>query len=164
LTAPEPETVSAAEFEQMKRDLDIERGQAVRHTSTLSKRLARTAEEDGPMAPAGARPSAGKRPRTRPAPGQPARPAAQPSGQPARPASQPSGQPARPAAQPPEQARPAPPQPVPPAATAEPSPPALEDSEPITPAPDIAENEGMAPMDKPKSRPKSRNRRHGRRR
>ncbi|HLH66127.1 MAG TPA: protein translocase subunit SecD [Solirubrobacteraceae bacterium] len=46
------ETVSAAEFEQMKRDLDIEPAPA-RRTSTLAKRLAHTAEPDGdPPAPA----------------------------------------------------------------------------------------------------------------
>jgi SecD/SecF fusion protein len=39
VTSPEPETVSSAEFEQMKRDLDIEREQPSRHTSTLTKRL-----------------------------------------------------------------------------------------------------------------------------
>ena len=33
-----------------------------------------------------------------------------------------------------------------------------------TPAPDIAENEGMAPVDKPKPSSKPRNRKHGRRR
>jgi SecD/SecF fusion protein len=44
LTQPEPDTVSAAEFEQMKRDLEVER-EPSRHTSTLTKRLARTEEQ-----------------------------------------------------------------------------------------------------------------------
>ncbi|MGA2011678.1 MAG: protein translocase subunit SecD [Solirubrobacteraceae bacterium] len=53
LTEPSPEGVSAAEFEQMKRDLDIESGPA-RHTSALTKRLARTADPDltSPASPA----------------------------------------------------------------------------------------------------------------
>src|SRR5207248_1823382 len=57
LTAPEAETVSAAEFEQMKRELEIEEEEAAaspRHTSTLTKRLAHTAEPEVP-APAGRR-------------------------------------------------------------------------------------------------------------
>jgi SecD/SecF fusion protein len=53
VTTPDPETVSAAEFEQMKRDLDIEREQPSRHTSTLTKRLSHTGETP---APAPARP------------------------------------------------------------------------------------------------------------
>src|SRR6202011_515856 len=48
LTTPEPETVSAAEFEQMKRDLEIERELSSRHTSTLTKRLARHEETEAP--------------------------------------------------------------------------------------------------------------------
>jgi SecD/SecF fusion protein len=44
LTTPEPETVSAAEFEQMKRDLDVEREPVARGTSTLTKRPARRPE------------------------------------------------------------------------------------------------------------------------
>ncbi len=42
LTTPDAEKVSAAEFEQMKRDLEIEQEQPSRHTSTLTKRLAHT--------------------------------------------------------------------------------------------------------------------------
>ncbi len=45
LTTPEPETVSAAEFEQMRRDLDVERGLPSRQTSTLTKRLAHGDDE-----------------------------------------------------------------------------------------------------------------------
>ena len=51
LTQPDPETVSAAEFEQLKRDLEIEQEElSSRHTSTLTKRLAHT-EEDAPAKP-----------------------------------------------------------------------------------------------------------------
>jgi SecD/SecF fusion protein len=44
LTQPEPEKVSSAEFEQMKRDLEVER-EPTRQTSTLTKRLARAEEQ-----------------------------------------------------------------------------------------------------------------------
>jgi SecD/SecF fusion protein len=142
LTEPEPETVSAAEFEQMKRDLDIERGQPSRHTSTLTRRLARADEED--EAPAQPRPNRAARRR----------------------AGRPDGQ-ARPASRPDNQASAAP---AAPSAPAAPEPPADQQDgapageEPVTPAPDIAENEGMVPTPKQKPRSKSRNRRHGRRR
>ncbi len=39
LTQPAPETVSSAEFEQMKRDLALDENEPSRHTSTLTKRL-----------------------------------------------------------------------------------------------------------------------------
>ena len=61
LTAPEPDTVSAAEFEQMKRDLEIDEQEAAlspRQTSTLTKRLAHTAEPEAP-GPAARRTRAG---------------------------------------------------------------------------------------------------------
>jgi SecD/SecF fusion protein len=44
LTQPEPETVSASEFEQMKRDLEIERDVPAHSTSTLTKRLSHSPE------------------------------------------------------------------------------------------------------------------------
>ena len=47
ITAPQPETVSAAEFEQMKRDLEVEQQAPSRQTSTITKRRAK--------APGGAR-------------------------------------------------------------------------------------------------------------
>ena len=105
LTTPEAETVSAAEFEQKKRDLEIEREAPGRHTSTLTKRLAHTPETQAPAA---------TKPQTRTGDGAP-----------------------RDAA-----------------------------DTPATPAPDIAENEGVARTPKPKgsSKSKPRNRRHGRRR
>jgi SecD/SecF fusion protein len=97
LTTPEPENVSAAEFERMKRDLDVEEQEPSRRTSTLTKRLAHTEETAAPA------------PRT----------------------------------------------------DAETPPPGE-----VTPAPDIAENEGVAPAPQQKRPAKSRprNRRHGRRR
>ena len=54
LTTPEPErAVSTAEFEQMKRDLEIEAKEPPRHTSTLTQRLAHKpeAEADPPTKP-----------------------------------------------------------------------------------------------------------------
>jgi SecD/SecF fusion protein len=104
LTTPEPETVSAAEFEQMKRDLELESEQPGRHTSTLTTRLAQAPEPP---------PAATKRPR-------------------------PDGD-----------------------GAATPG-----DGAPPMPAPDIAENEGVArtPKAKGASKSRSRNRRHGRRR
>jgi SecD/SecF fusion protein len=42
ITTPEPDNVSAAEFEQMKRDLNLEEEQPSRQTSTLTKRPAQT--------------------------------------------------------------------------------------------------------------------------
>jgi SecD/SecF fusion protein len=136
LTAPEPDAVSAAEFEQMKRDLEIERTSPSRGSSTrsITKRLAHTDAEDAPATPAPARTT--KR----------------------------GAAAAKPAAPPPRPAAPA--RPAPPAAPA--AKPAVEDAEPDGDgrAPDIAENEGVAPVQKPKPRSKSgqRNRRPGRRR
>ncbi len=123
LAAPEPETVSAAEFEQMKRDLEIEHEQPSRHTSTLTQRLSHTPAESEPPS----RPTSAKR-ATDGAPGVAAQ--------------------AR-------RGRCAP-------HTAERSRGRRAD----VPAPDIAENEGVAPVQKQKAAPKSRsrNRRHGRRR
>jgi SecD/SecF fusion protein len=132
LTTPESETVSSAEFEQMKRDLDIEREAGAR-TSTLTKRLAHTPPETAP-APSRRRTGSG-----------PAAPAPQP---------RPDGGRA-----PAPQARPD--------GDGAPAPQAQPDGgeKPYTPAPDIPENEGMAPVPpKPKRPSKPRNRKHGRRR
>jgi SecD/SecF fusion protein len=142
LTTPDAETVSAAEFEQMKRDLEIERGQPSRHTSTLTKRLSRNDEDEEPVSRP--KPQRGKQKPTR---------AAAPARAPAKP-----GAPARTAAKPAAPAEPA---------TEESLPSAEDENGAHTPAPDIAENEGMAPVEKPKagaSKSRSRNRRHGRRR
>jgi SecD/SecF fusion protein len=62
LTTPEPDKVSQAEFEQMKRDLEIEQNQPTRHTSTLTKRLAHQPEAEGPA------PAKPKRAQGKPAP------------------------------------------------------------------------------------------------
>ncbi|MBV9311148.1 MAG: protein translocase subunit SecF [Solirubrobacterales bacterium] len=58
LTEPEPETVSASEFEEMKRDLELEPEAPSRHTSTLTKRLAHSEEAASRTKPrrAGAKP------------------------------------------------------------------------------------------------------------
>ena len=147
ITEPDPENVSAAEFEQMKRELGIEEDRAAaRHTSTLTKRLARHEEDDAETTPPavakpGPKPSRAQRAaKARPAPAQPAT--------------------TKPATT------------TQPATTAQPAPAegngAPDDGEGAAPAPapDIAENEGMAPMPKDKgpSKPRPRNRRHGRRR
>jgi SecD/SecF fusion protein len=121
LTQPQPETVSAAEFEQMKRELEIEREAAPgRQTSTraITKRLAHTPEAD--VAPAG----------------QPPRPARGRDGLgDGRGAGADAGG-------------------------------GRGERADVGHAPDVAENEGVAPAPKPKRPPKSksRNRRHGRRR
>jgi SecD/SecF fusion protein len=118
LTTPDPETVSAAEFEQMKRDLEIESDAPRRQTSTLTKRAARAAETGAPAAPA-------PKPKPKPAP-KPADGVADGDGA--------DGD--------------------------------KTGDAPHTPAPDVAENEGVAPVQKPRggSKSRSRNRRHGRRR
>jgi SecD/SecF fusion protein len=89
VTEPQPEGVSAAEFEQMKRDLDIER-EPGRHTSTLTKRLAHTTESEQKPArggkaarPGGAGPAG---PGGKPRPQKPPAPEARPAGPPPAPA------------------------------------------------------------------------------
>ncbi len=149
LTQPEPDTVSAAEFEQMKRDLEVEPTVATRNTSTLSQRLAHTAEETVAPAKPTAAPRASKpTSATRAARASRAAPAATPA--------------------PPPAAKPAPPpgaKPMPPADPAL-SPSSEDEGRYPAPAPDIAENEGVSPVPKPKqpAKARSRNRRHGRRR
>jgi SecD/SecF fusion protein len=64
LTQPEAETVSAAEFEQMKRDLEIEQEDPSRRTSTLTKRLAHSSTADAP--PTTGRPASRQTPRAKP--------------------------------------------------------------------------------------------------
>ncbi|MBV9002746.1 MAG: protein translocase subunit SecD, partial [Solirubrobacterales bacterium] len=147
LTTPDPDTVSAAEFEQMKRDIAEEQSEPPsRRTSTLTKRLAHTQSADA-TAPRPQKSRAKPAP-TRPAPARRAEPedgaaeARDGAGNGA-PAPEPrdgagNGAPAPEAAAPP---------------TGE-----------VTPAPDIAENEGVAPSPKRPAKPRSRNRRHGRRR
>jgi SecD/SecF fusion protein len=50
LTQPEPETVSSAEFEQMKREIADEQTEPSRHTSTLTRRLARSSSTEAEAA------------------------------------------------------------------------------------------------------------------
>ncbi len=185
VTTPEPETVSAAEFEQMKRDLDVEQGLPTRHTSTLTKRLAHspeaettpatkpsrrsgrgraTAAGDGAPKPAGdgaPKPAGDGAPR--PAGGRASRSAGDRASRPAgdgTPRTAGDGAP-RPAGD--GAPRPAGDRAPRPAGDGAARP---ADNQPPVPAPDIAENEGMVPSPKPKrpSKPRSRNRRHGRRR
>jgi SecD/SecF fusion protein len=143
ITAPEPENVSAAEFEQMKRDLEIERTEPSRHTSTLTKRLAHSSEGAGAEARSGG--SGAARGKGRGAAGRGTggtRPGQRPPVEPAKPGDAPAGEP-----------------------TTEP-PVAADGDDGFQRAPDIAENDGMSPEPKP-ARPakaRSRNRRHGRRR
>ncbi len=142
ITEPEPESVSAAEFEQMKRELGIEEERASRRqTSTLTKRLARHEEDDAETAAAAPAPPPTPKPK-------PSRAQRAPQAQRA---SQAQGGP---------QAQPTPPE-------GNGAPPASDDEDTIPPpAPDIAENEGIVPVQKDKRPQKSRprNRRHGRRR
>ncbi|HSO99320.1 MAG TPA: hypothetical protein VLP43_10245, partial [Solirubrobacteraceae bacterium] len=146
LTTPEPDSVSAAEFEQMKRDLEIEPPATGRGASTLTKRLA---HRDEPEVAAPARPAAPDRPAPdRPAPAHPA--------------------PAHPAPAHPAPARPAPARATKSSSSDVPSTPpsASTGDQPPAPAPDVAENDGVAQTPKPQgaSKSRSRNRRHGRRR
>ncbi len=136
LTEPSPEGVSAAEFEEMKRDLEIDEPPRPGHrTSTLTKRLSQAQIEDAP-APAPASP----RQRARPSPARRTKPA---DGAPVREGTDRAGNGA-----------PAPEAPVDRTEGVAPA-----------PAPDVAENEGVAPTGpKPPPKPRSRNRRHGRRR
>ena len=62
LTTPEADTVSAAEFEQMKRDIAEEEQEPGGRTSTLTKRLAHSPSADAPAPRT-------ERPRAKPAPG-----------------------------------------------------------------------------------------------
>jgi SecD/SecF fusion protein len=134
LTTPDGDSVSAAEFEQMKRDIVEEEREPTRRTSTLTRRAAHTQEEDAP-AP---RASRTQKARPKPATGRRSEPAADPATGPA-------------------------PKPTDGAGNGAPR----SDDEPpqsdeVRPAPDVAENEGVAPS--PKRPAKPRNRRHGRRR
>ncbi len=184
ITEPDPEGVSAAEFEQMKRDLDIEK-EPTQRTSTLIKRLAHTpeAEAEAPAEPtpprrgkgavaAGEKTSptrsrAGKpgaRPRPGAAPGD-GGPAVAPDREPDSESTTSRGQ----GGQPQRAERPAP-------TASDGSAGAASDASDPTAAPaedkgfrhapDEAENEAIARSPKPprSGKPRSRNRRHGRRR
>jgi SecD/SecF fusion protein len=161
LTEPDAETVSAAEFEQMKRDIADEEREPTRRTSTLTKRLSHTADGDDDNGGKGA--AAANQRSSRRAKGR-TRPPAAPS------APAPKATPAPPAAATPPPA----PSPTGPTLAPSPTPPPTgptsgtdgSEGQGYNPAPDEAENEGMAPVQKPArpSKSRSRNRRHGRRR
>jgi SecD/SecF fusion protein len=144
LTTPDnPDGVSSAEFEQMKRELGLEeeRQQGSRRTSALAERTAHTPDAPAPRPPSPRRARSGQ-------------------------------QPARGGQQPARGAQPPAPQPPSPTAPAQQQPPAQQTDEP-TPdgehfehAPDVAEDGGISPIQKPKTggaKSRSRNRRHGRR-
>jgi SecD/SecF fusion protein len=188
LSEPQPDTVSASDFEQMKRDLDIER-QPTGQTSTLAKRLARSTEGDEPAAAKPARPARPSRP-GRAAPGaqptrrDPAAGRAAPGAQPTR--RDPAGGRAGPGAPAPAETPPSPGTPEseprsgaaqpgslrPSAGPVRPGGDGISNGEPpgngaageVERAPDVAENDGVAPLPKSQRPAKSRNRRHGRRR
>jgi SecD/SecF fusion protein len=127
LSEPEPDNVSPAEFEQMKRDLEMEPTPAGRGASTLTTRLSHRRDRQAPAGDGAEAPGRAKR---FPAPDSVSRA----------------------------------PEPVEPA-------PGVDGDDAPAPdghahAPDMAENEGVAPVQKPKRPAKSRprNRRHGRRR
>jgi SecD/SecF fusion protein len=135
ITEPDPETVSASEFEQMKRELGVEPEAPSRRTSTLTKsrpqkpkRETKPREEDKPPAAPPEAEVPGSKPRD-PAPAP--EPVAGNGGG--------DGGGSGPERQP---------------------------SDTFERAPDIAENEGVAPVQRPKRPAKSRprNRRHGRHR
>jgi hypothetical protein len=146
ITEPAPDGVTAAEFEQMKRDIAEEEAEPSRPTSTLTKRLARTREGQGGR---GGRDGQGGR-----------------AGRAPRSAGNGGGQGA---------ARTPPPSPAPPRTPAPPPTPPDADvdldqplgGEDFQHAPDEAEEGGIARTPKPDSsagKARGRNRRHGRRR
>jgi hypothetical protein len=199
LTEPQPEGVSAAEFEEMKRQIAEEEAEQPRHrTSTLTKRLARTSEEEAQAPPTG-RSSRPARPSRRSgsgggadgggtgsAPGRASGTGGRSSstggrsgtaggrsgtdgGRGGAAGGRPGGDRGRSGApgnrdgvdtpRPRDGADGAGNGAPPPEGGVEPA------AEEVRPAPDIAENEGMAPApDKRPGKPRSRNRRHGRRR
>jgi SecD/SecF fusion protein len=134
LTTPEAETVSAAEFEQMKREIVEEEAEPTRRTSTLTKRLSHTRSTDAPAPRT-------QKPRPKPA--------------------------AAPRTEPPAEAGPEPldgPDGAGNGAAKTDGDAQAQAPGEVRPAPDIAENEGVAPTAKRPAKPRSRNRRHGRRR
>jgi hypothetical protein len=132
LTTPDAETVSAADFEQMKREVAEEEQEPTRGTSTLTKRLSHTRSGDAPAPRTQkSRPKPAPARRTEPAPGAAPQPRDGTDG---------AGNGA-------------------PRSDGE-----AQRREEVRPAPDIAENEGVAPSQKRPAKPRSRNRRHGRRR
>jgi SecD/SecF fusion protein len=169
LTTPDADNVSAAEFEQMKRELGLEEEEATgRRTSTLSKRLAHTREEPKRSGRSAAKRSAGKRADVKRADVKRAdgkrADGERTDGKRA------DGKRADGMPDDGERSEGAvvPPRPEASRAISEPEPAAPTspgaDEDDFVPAPDIAENEGVAPVAKGPAKPRSRNRRHGRRR
>ncbi len=138
LTTPEGDAVSAAEFEQMKRDIQEEEHEPTRRTSTLTKRLAHTAGAE-------ARAQRAQKPRAKPS-------TTGPAGAPAR-----GPQPDAGTVPPPRDGSDG-------AGNGAPAGDEAGRPDEVRPAPDIPENEGVAPAPKRPAKPRSRNRRHGRRR
>jgi hypothetical protein len=170
LTEPSPDGVSAAEFEEMKRDLDLDLAEDDRgghRTSTLTKRLAHSTEDDAPAdvpTSSAAAASSAQRPRSsaitrrsRRSDGGASRGSTS-RGDTSRGDTSRGGS-SRGGSERAGNGAPQPPAQPPPQPEAE-APPADD----VKPAPDIAENEGVAPSPKPPPKPRSRNRRHGRRR
>jgi SecD/SecF fusion protein len=163
VTEPEPETVSAAEFEQMKRDIAEEEAEPRRRTSTLTQRLARSQPDEPAAAPAP--PSRGGRG------GRAGR--AGDGGTAERGGTRRGGADGGSGGGTPSPAAPVPPPaaPVPPPAEPAPGPQGPQGGDGVEEpefrhAPDEAENDAVAQTPKPPRQPKSRsrNRRHGRRR
>ncbi|MGI8902628.1 MAG: protein translocase subunit SecD [Solirubrobacteraceae bacterium] len=163
ITSPEPENVSAAEFEQMKRDLELDAAgpPASRHTSTLTQRLAHSAEtEQAPATPAKPR-RAGEPPPQGTEPGAAASGrASKRTGSAAARLSKSSQRPGA-GSTPPSKPDGAPPSP--PSKSGGPAPGDGAGADP-RPAPDVAESEGVSRAAKPKRPAKSKSRKHGRRR
>jgi SecD/SecF fusion protein len=155
LTEPEPEGVTASEFEQMKRDIAEEEAEPSRPTSTLTKRLARTQDAQGGGSGRAQR-SGGNGGRA---------PAAGDGGSSGRSPRSSRPRPSAPPAAPTPPPAPAPPPPAPRASEADLDEPLA--GEDFQHAPDEAEGEGIARAPKPdrsSSKSRGRNRRHGRRR
>ncbi len=187
LTTPQDDNVSAAEFEQMKRDLGLDDDRGERHrTSRVTERLAHTTDEElaAPVAPArpsrrGSGKSSGTQAPTAPtqaptaptqAPTAPAQPAVVPDTEAPTEIDAPGVQ-ADPDAQSVTDATADTDAQVGTAAPADTDTPADADAPadaetPVTPAPDEAENDGVADVRSGPSAPRrrQRNRKHGRRR
>jgi SecD/SecF fusion protein len=145
MAVPE-ENVSASEFEQMKRDLGLDENEPRQgRRSRLAQRTAHTtAEDDVAAAPAPSRSSSTRRSTLPPPP-----PAQSPV---------PGIVPGAPSVVPPFAQDPL-------QTDDEAEPPTSPETEnPVTPAPDVAENEDVVRPGQPPRRPKPRNRRHGRKR
>ena len=170
LTTPDLEqAVSAAEFEEMKRELGLEEEAPAGRMSTLTQRLAH--QQEAPAAPATRRrratrggTGAGAGPGSAAGPGRAAR-GSRPAAQPPETTQPPEvSQPTRDGEAPPQPSQAAPPPQVTPPPAAPMPAAATSDDDDVIPAPDIAENDGVASVPKQNRPPKrgTRGRRHGR--